>query len=130
MKIEDFRLFKAGARLALIVALGCVTLLCVTPLSAQETGEILGTVTDSTGAVVPGANVTLTNIGTGVVQAKTTNGTGDYLFPLLQVGNYSVTGTATGLRTYDGPRVALSSGDRCRADAQLRVGEEAPTGEV
>lgn len=51
MKIEDFRLFKAGARLALIVALGCVTLLCVTPLSAQETGEILGTVTDSTGAV-------------------------------------------------------------------------------
>src|SRR6185437_11055564 len=130
MKIEDFRLFKAGARLALIVALGCVTLLCVTPLSAQETGEILGTVTDSTGAVVPGANVTLTNIGTGVFQAKTTNGTGDYLFPLLQVGNYSVKVTATGFKTFTVPKVALSSGDRFRADAKLQVGEAAQTVEV
>ncbi|HKQ86604.1 MAG TPA: carboxypeptidase regulatory-like domain-containing protein [Candidatus Acidoferrales bacterium] len=130
MKIEHFRFFKAVGRVALGLALACLTLLCVTPLWAQETGEILGTVTDSTGAVVPGATVTLTNIGTGVVQAKTTNGTGDYLFPLLQVGNYSVKVAATGFKSFTVPQVALSSGDRFRADAKLQVGEAAQTVEV
>ena len=55
-------------RLGMFVALICLSLLCAVGARAQETGDIVGTVTDSTGAVVPNATVTLTNTGTNVSQ--------------------------------------------------------------
>src|SRR5207253_8092899 len=53
-------------------------------------GVITGTITDPTGAVVPGATVTITNVGTNISQSTTTGGDGSYRFPLVPPGNYLV----------------------------------------
>src|SRR5580692_6510408 len=70
-----------------------VLLCCSIALVAQEvTGTILGTVTDGSGAVVPGAKVTITNMDRGAIErVVTTNKTGEYSAPLLPIGKYSVT---------------------------------------
>jgi hypothetical protein len=64
-------------------------------LSAQTyQGRILGSVTDSSGAVVGGAKVTVTNTATGVSRTLTANGVGDYNAPNLEPGPYTVTAEA------------------------------------
>jgi hypothetical protein len=63
---------------------------------AQETGQIAGIVTDSTGAVVPGASVSARNSGTNAVRTTTTNGTGSYLFTGLPATVYEVSVTSAG----------------------------------
>src|SRR5215510_6542071 len=60
--------------------------------------EILGLVSDSTGAVIPGANVTAKRLATGDVRTTTTNSTGNYSFPLLESGEYEVTCSAMGFK--------------------------------
>src|SRR5690348_12130299 len=122
--------FKTVGRASLALCFACLLWLCAAPAWAQETADVVGTVTDASGAVVPGATVTLTNLGTNVVRTTTTQGTGDYLFTLLQVGTYSVKVEAKGFKTFTIPTVALSSGDRFRADAKLEVGETSQTVEV
>src|ERR1700758_200408 len=61
-------------------------------------GTLLGTVQDSSGAVIPGANVTLTNEGTNVTNQTTTGPEGFYTFPNLNPGQYSVTVEANGFK--------------------------------
>ena len=61
-------------------------------------GNILGTVLDSQGAAVVGAEVSIINLGTGVASTTKTNGTGDYRFDHLPVGNYRLTAKMTGFR--------------------------------
>ena len=61
-----------------------------------DTGRVVGTVADATGAYIPGATVTLTNIDTGATDKRTTGGAGEFTFPALPRGHYSVTGTASG----------------------------------
>ncbi len=59
--------------------------------SQAITGDILGTVKDTTGAVIPGANVTLTQVGTGLtLRSATTDSSGDYLFAQLKPGHYRI----------------------------------------
>ena len=67
-------------------------------------GDVIGTVTDTTGAVIPGAKVTLTNTGTNIAGSTTTNGTGDYTFNLLNPGQYTVTIEANGFKKLVIPR--------------------------
>jgi hypothetical protein len=117
-------------RVGLALCIACLLWLCAAPAWGQETASVVGTVTDASGAVIPGATATLTNLGTGIVQTATTNGTGDYNFPLLQVGTYSVKIEAKGFKTYTVPSIPLSGGDRFRADAKLQVGEASQTVEV
>jgi hypothetical protein len=62
------------------------------------TADILGTVSDATGAVVPGANITLTNLGTNETRTGQSNSSGDYSFTLLPVGHYSITVKAAASR--------------------------------
>jgi len=65
--------------------------------SAQyENGSLVGTIHDATGAVVANANVSVTNIGTGIVTSVTTNASGDYAVPSLRVGSYSIKAEAPG----------------------------------
>ena len=74
-----------------------VAFLCLAPGAwAQFSSSITGTVTDSTGAIVPGAQVVLTGIATGVRNTTKTNESGFYKFPTLGPGNYRVTVTAPG----------------------------------
>jgi Carboxypeptidase regulatory-like domain/TonB dependent receptor len=63
-------------------------------------GNVVGTVTDPSGAVVANADVTATNVGTGAMVGTKTNSTGEYHFENLPVGTYKITVKAAGFRTY------------------------------
>lgn len=86
----------------------------------QDTAEIVGTVTDPTGAVVP-AQVTVENLGTGVRRGAQTQD-GSYAFTLLQIGKYAVHVSANGFKTSDTPPFELVAGERRRVDVTLQVG--------
>lgn len=63
----------------------------------MTTADITGVITDATGAVVPGATVTVKSVDTNEVRATTTNGQGQYRFPLMKPGDYTISATASGL---------------------------------
>lgn len=98
--------------------------------SQQTTGDIVGTVTDGSGAAVPTATVTVTNLGTHDVRILPVSGAGDYVANLLNPGDYSITVTAPGFRTLTVARITLLAGDRARADAPLVIGSASETVEV
>jgi hypothetical protein len=64
-----------------------------------DQGAITGSVQDPSGAIIPGANVTITSIDTGLVLERTTNASGNYIFSPLKIGNYKVSATAPGFQT-------------------------------
>lgn len=70
--------------LSLVVAM----LLATAAYAQQGRGTIFGTVTDATGAVVPGATITITNTATNVISTTISNDSGYYSLPNLQVGGY------------------------------------------
>jgi hypothetical protein len=117
-------------RLSLVVVLVSLSLLCAVSARAQNTADILGTVTDASGAVVPDATVTLTNTATNISQTTKASGNGEYTFTLLQPGTYSVRVEAKGFKTFSAPAVTVSTGDRARVDAAMQVGEQSTTVEV
>jgi hypothetical protein len=125
-KLPNFA--RAGSRVSLAVLLAF--LFCVVNARAQGTAEVVGTVTDTTGAVIPGAAVTLTNTGTNISQTSQTSGSGDYDFALVPVGNYSVKVEAKGFKASLTPNLVVAVGDRARVDAKLEVGEQSTTVEV
>jgi len=82
--------------LGLIFAAGLLT----ASLAAQAvTGTILGTVTDTSGAAVPGATVTLTNTGTGLTRSAVTDAAGEYTLPSLPTGKYKMSAELPGFKT-------------------------------
>ena len=86
------------------------------------TGDILGKVTDNTGAVIPGATVRVENIGTHQIRTFQSGGNGEYVFSLLQPGTYEVMVTSPSYKTFDAANVVVSASDRIRIDAALQVG--------
>ncbi len=93
-------------------------------LAAQGSiGSILGTVTDSTGSVVPGATVIARNTGTGAVQTTVSDSAGRYTIPALPVGDYDVQAELQGFQTVIRPRLRLSVGADVVVDFRLPVGE-------
>ena len=104
-------------------AFAVIALLVAIPAAAQLTSaDILGTVTDAAGAVVPNAKVTVVNLATSVSRTLQTNGSGEYVFNLLPSGQYSVTVEAPSFKK-SVTNVTLVSGDRARVDAALQIGE-------
>src|SRR2546425_8516044 len=90
---------------------------------AQVASSITGSVTDPTGAVIPGATVTATNEGTNVPVSRQTNSDGLYLIPELLPGFYTVTAEAKGFTKLVNQRVELTVGYTQRLDFRLNVGE-------
>ena len=79
---------------------GALCLLLASAAYAQvTTADILGRVTDSTGAVLPGVNVTVVNTATRDTRTQVTNDTGDYVFNLLPIGTYTMTVELQGFQT-------------------------------
>src|SRR5262245_29338216 len=77
-----------------------VTLLPSAPARAQVSGETLsGTVTDASGAVIPGVMISIKNRDTGIVRSLMTDEAGFYAAPNLQAGNYDVTASQAGFST-------------------------------
>jgi Carboxypeptidase regulatory-like domain/TonB dependent receptor len=91
-------------------------------LGQLTTADILGTVTDASGAVIPNAQVTITNQGTQEKRTTTSNASGDYLFSLLPPGHYSVQVKEEGFKSFNTNDLAIEAGDRARADAHMDLG--------
>lgn len=86
-------------------------------------GSLTGTVTDASGAAVPGAKVQATNTLTGAVKQSTTDDRGTYLFSALQPGVYRVTISAPSFSTVVNENVAIDANTMHRTDAQLSVSQ-------
>jgi hypothetical protein len=100
-----------------------VVSLCVMPGRAQTvTGAVTGTVTDSSGGVVPGATVVAINVATTVRTIATTNSTGVYSIRFLPIGNYKMEVAAQGFTKITLPQFILEIGQTAKIDAQLSVG--------
>jgi hypothetical protein len=92
-------------------------------LNAQATtADIVGTVTDPTGAVIPNATVTVRSLDTGQVRTMVSSSTGEYAFIALQVGKYSVSVAAPNFETFKVPSIVVAAGDRVRIDAKMQPG--------
>ncbi|MGH9607648.1 MAG: carboxypeptidase regulatory-like domain-containing protein [Terracidiphilus sp.] len=86
------------------------------------TGNIQGTVSDSTGAVIPNATVTLTDQATRVKRTTTSSSAGVYLFPSVPVGTYDVSVAAPGFKTYVQTKIVLEVGSSIAVNPTLSVG--------
>jgi len=112
-----------GVRIAGVCAMTLVMALAAGTASAQTfRGTILGTVTDTTGAAIVGAKVTVHNVDTGVDRITETTADGGYLMPELAVGTYDVTVEMRGFQKAKITGVAISVAAERRVDAMLKPG--------
>src|ERR1035437_5425515 len=86
------------------------------------TGDILGTIQDTTGGVVPGAKITLTEVDTGIKLEAISDAGGNYLFAQLKPGHYSLEVSKQGFQTQTTSNIELQVGQRPRVDVALQVG--------
>ncbi len=116
---------KIGSVKRILLWLSCVGILVfgIGPLQAQvSTADVLGTVTDPSGAVVQGATVKIVNTGTEETRNVATGSDGQYTFTALQPGSYVVTVTASGFKSFKATNLKVVGGDRIRLDAPLSLG--------
>ena len=106
-----------------LAAFGLVLGLGAGPAAAQvATGTILGGVTDTSGAAVPGALVTATNLDTQFTRSVNTDPSGQYSFPLMPVGKYKVDVTLDGFKSFSQTGIVLEVGRNARIDARVEPG--------
>ena len=94
------------------------------------TGQITGTIKDASGAVMAGAKVKVSNEKTGLTRETTTSDTGDYVFPLLPVGVYSVSAEQQGFKVAKQSDITLLVNQVMRVNLELAVGEVTQTVDV
>jgi hypothetical protein len=107
----------------LMIALMCA----VCAFGQANTGSIRGTVSDSSGAVVPGAKIGLTNVKTGVQSSTTTDGLGAYLFEFLPPGEYRVEAEVSGFKKVIRENITLDVARQLRVDIGLEAGQVSET---
>lgn len=95
----------------------------VSVFAQANSGSIRGTVTDPSGAVIPSAKVTLTNVSTGVQQTVTTDGLGDYLFEFLPPATYRINAEVSGFKKFVRESVTLDVTRQLRVDIGLEPGQ-------
>jgi hypothetical protein len=111
---------------ALVLSVGCIA--SALPAAAQTNlGTVSGTVSDPTGAKVPGAVITVTQVGTNYVTTGKSNDKGDYTIPFLNPGTYTVTVTAPTFKTETENSVVLTSGDNKEVDFSVKTGAASDT---
>jgi len=117
--------------ISLSLLAGLFILLGANVAEAQyENGGLVGTIRDTSGAIIPGATVSATNTGTGIVSQTTSNSIGDYEFPSLRIGAYTVKAEANGFSTAVAENINVSVAGRTRIDLELKVGGSESTVEV
>ena len=87
-----------------------------------STGTVIGTVTDPSGAVIPGAQIELTDTTTGNARTALSNGSGQYSFVGVQPGTYAVKGTHTGFEAVSVPNVVVEIEKSYTINLRLQVG--------
>ena len=113
-------LLQIGAMMAVLPFL--ILLLAVPSLAQKTSGQISGSVIDSSGAAVPDTTVTVTQVGTGVQRTVTTNGEGIFTIPDLQIGTYRMTVTKNGFKEAITENIAVNVSTTTRQDVTLQVG--------
>jgi hypothetical protein len=130
--IGFFRIVLSTSNIKAAIGFCLLAILLLAPLhllAQVGTSDVLGTVTDSSGGLIPNAHVTIKNLGTSAVRTATTSERGDYIFSVLPNGSYSLSVEAQGFKKY-AVTFDLSSGTRARFDAKLEVGAVNETVEV
>lgn len=110
-----------------VIALLLVSLFSVSARAQGERGSLSGIVTDPTGAVVPGAEVTATNKETNIETKTTTTDAGVYRIPYLPLGTYKVTVKATGFQTTITDNITLRVAQSLNIDIKLQAGQLSDT---
>lgn len=112
------------------VAWALICLLLGLPMSAQTFGEITGEVRDSTGAIVPGVTVTITNVATNGVRSTISNDSGNYSFPSLPPGQYNLRAEKQGFKAATAKEMDVQVQQSVRLDLEMAVGAVSETVEV
>jgi hypothetical protein len=121
MSMRKMAALKSLFLMALVVAAVCAS----SPTQAQQySGTLNGSVSDSTGAKVPGAEVAATDTTTHFVTKGVTNGVGEYTIPFLAPDVYSITVTAKGFRAETSTGITLTAGGIVGTDFSLTVGNQ------
>lgn len=122
LSLRNFGFWKIQfAVIALLLAIPLIAVAQVT------TATIVGTVTDPSGAVVPGAEVTARNVDTGLTRTVTSSDVGTYRLEFLPVGNYVLEVTNTGFKKSYLSGIVLKVNDTSRVDVSLAVGQVSET---
>ena len=114
MKIGFFKILGAVA-LSLCLGVGAVA-------QSVTAGDINGTVTDSTGAIIPNGKITVTNVATGATKTATSGASGEYRVSLLSPGSYKVQATADGFSSVSSV-VSVAAGSVTTDNFKLTVGQ-------
>jgi hypothetical protein len=115
------------------LALVAVALLAFGPMSAFgqiDQGSISGTISDSSGAVIKGATVTLTNVDNNLIFTSSTSGSGEYSFSPIKVGNYSLKVVAPGFATAERAGIRVDVSSSVGLNLKLQPGEVTQVVEV
>src|SRR5437588_702374 len=113
-----------------VLSLALIALVLIFPLRASaqvDAGAISGTVKDSSGGVVPGAKVTLTNEDTGQQLSTTSSSAGEYVFAPIKIGHYSVSAELQGFRRVQQNNVSVDVQQRVVVDFTLQPGQPTET---
>lgn len=121
--VSYFRLTFVPALLLLLISFG-------TAIAQSTFGNIVGAVTDSSGAAIPNATVTLVNRGSSAKRVVMSNSAGEYALNIIDAGDYQLTVTAPGFSKADFADIHLTARETKRVDAELRAGSEVQTVEV
>src|SRR5437588_4864736 len=100
-----------------------IAILCVVPslTYAQVNAVLSGTAADASGALIPGVEVTAKNINTGITDTRLTNEAGNFVFPSLQPGTYTLSAALAGFQTATYNNVVLGQGQQVRLNFALQV---------
>src|SRR5436190_1493611 len=96
----------------------------------QVNAVMSGTVSDASGALIPGVEVTAKNINTGISDTRISNESGNYVFPSLQPGTYTLSASLSGFQTASYNNVVLGQGQQVRLNFNLQVAAAAQSVEV
>ena len=127
------RIMMSAIRRLQLAAPVCLVLLLILANSGKAQtfrGTILGTVTDTSGAAIAGATVTIKNTGTGLARTVSTSEDGSYAVPELPIGTYTVTVTNSGFKSGVVTGIAVEVSVESRADVILQAGDVAQQIEV
>ena len=110
--------------LILVLTIAALVATCPYGFAQAVSANLIGTITDSTGASIPGATVTVMEQGTGLVSTRQTNASGNYNFPQVTPGTYTVTAQHPGFKVARSPNISVVVNTSTRADLMLSVGSE------
>jgi hypothetical protein len=119
-----------GSRVVIVLLVSWLLITSFSPAAMSQTagtGALTGTITDSSGAVVPNATCTLTSVDTGQMRTATTAADGAYKFNLLPPGNYSMRIEANGFTPIEISSVTVTVTETAVLDRNLQVGAQTQT---